>query len=100
MPQDSHGSVSDDIWKAGKPYHTPSVAIQVDNERIRKDTHVPRAGRDLIRKTLEDANVPVSVRFSSFFPMHSHQFHFSSWRYRPNTPSSATRAPKVDGTLP
>jgi hypothetical protein len=32
---------------------------------IRKDTHVPRAGRDLIRKTLEDANVPVSVRSSS-----------------------------------
>jgi len=26
----------------------------------KQDTHVPRAGRDLIRKTLEDANVPVS----------------------------------------
>ena len=33
---------------------------------IHKDTHVPRVGRDLIRKTLEDANVPVSVRFPSF----------------------------------
>ncbi|KAH9486889.1 Putative carboxymethylenebutenolidase [Psilocybe cubensis] len=27
----------------------------------KQDTHVPRQGRDLIRKTLEDANVPVSV---------------------------------------
>ncbi|KAF8216177.1 dienelactone hydrolase [Mycena galopus ATCC 62051] len=27
----------------------------------KQDTHVPRAGRDLIRTTLEDANVPVSV---------------------------------------
>jgi carboxymethylenebutenolidase len=26
----------------------------------KQDTHVPRAGRDLIRKALEDANVPVS----------------------------------------
>ncbi|THH02817.1 hypothetical protein EW026_g26 [Hermanssonia centrifuga] len=26
----------------------------------KQDTHVPRAGRDLIRATLEDANVPVS----------------------------------------
>ncbi|GBE78279.1 dienelactone hydrolase [Sparassis latifolia] len=26
----------------------------------KQDTHVPRAGRDLIRKSLEDANVPVS----------------------------------------
>ncbi|KAF9569620.1 dienelactone hydrolase [Agrocybe pediades] len=26
----------------------------------KQDTHVPRQGRDLIRKTLEDANVPVS----------------------------------------
>jgi len=26
----------------------------------KQDTHVPRTGRDLIRKTLEDANVPVS----------------------------------------
>ncbi|KAK7058921.1 hypothetical protein VNI00_001545 [Paramarasmius palmivorus] len=26
----------------------------------KQDTHVPRAGRDLIRKTLEDANVPVT----------------------------------------
>ena len=27
----------------------------------KQDTHVPREGRDLIRKTLEDADVPVSV---------------------------------------
>jgi len=26
----------------------------------KQDTHVPRAGRDLIRATLEDASVPVS----------------------------------------
>jgi len=26
----------------------------------KQDTHVPRQGRDLIRKTLEDANIPVS----------------------------------------
>jgi len=26
----------------------------------KQDTHVPRAGRDLVRKTLEDASVPVS----------------------------------------
>ena len=30
----------------------------------KQDTHVPREGRDLIRKTLEDANVPVSVSFN------------------------------------
>ena len=30
-----------------------------------QDTHVPRVGRDLIRQTLEDANVPASVRTSS-----------------------------------
>ena len=28
---------------------------------------MPRAGRDLIHKTLEDENVPVSVRTFSFF---------------------------------
>jgi hypothetical protein len=28
----------------------------------KQDTHVPRAGRDLIRKSLDDAKVPVSVR--------------------------------------
>lgn len=34
------------------------------NSMILQDTHVPRAGRDLIRKTLEDANVLTSVRIS------------------------------------
>jgi hypothetical protein len=63
VPLDSHRWVSDDIWKAGKPYHTLSVTIIGNGSIIRKDTHVPRAGRDLIRKTLEDANVLVSVRF-------------------------------------
>ena len=29
-----------------------------------QDTHVPRGGRDLIRKTLEDANITASVRIS------------------------------------
>lgn len=67
MPQDSHRWVSDDIWKAGEPYHTLTVVIG-NGEIIHKDTHVPRAGRDLIRKTLEDANVPVSVRFSLSSP--------------------------------
>ncbi len=28
----------------------------------KQDTHVPREGRDLIRKTLEDANVTATVR--------------------------------------
>ncbi|KIJ68392.1 hypothetical protein HYDPIDRAFT_82794 [Hydnomerulius pinastri MD-312] len=28
---------------------------------VMKDTHVPRAGRDLVRATLEDANVPCSI---------------------------------------
>ena len=37
-----------------------------------QDTHAPRAGRDLIRKTLEDANVPVSVRSSSLFRAYRH----------------------------
>lgn len=36
-----------------------------DARIIRQDTHVPRAGRDLIRKILEDASVSVSVRSSS-----------------------------------
>ena len=31
---------------------------------------MPRAGRDLIRKTLEDENVPVSVRTFSFFGLY------------------------------
>lgn len=43
----------------------------VNRSIIRKDTHVPRAGRDLIRKTLEDASVPVSVRPSSFFTVYA-----------------------------
>lgn len=29
----------------------------------KQDTHVPRAGRDLIRKSLEDANVTASVSY-------------------------------------
>jgi carboxymethylenebutenolidase len=29
----------------------------------KQDTHVPRSGRDLIRATLEDANITVSVSF-------------------------------------
>ena len=33
-----------------------------------KDTHVPRQGRDLIRKELEDANIPVSVRLEPHTP--------------------------------
>ena len=32
-----------------------------------QDTHVPREGRDLIRKTLEDANVPVTVSVKVLF---------------------------------
>lgn len=34
---------------------------------IIQDTHVPRAGRDLIRSTLEDANVAVTVRLAHSF---------------------------------
>lgn len=37
-----------------------------------EDTHVPRAGRDLIRAALEDANVPVSVKPSAVSPVLAH----------------------------
>lgn len=33
----------------------------------KQDTHVPRAGRDLIRKTLEDANVVCSVSYKCHY---------------------------------
>jgi carboxymethylenebutenolidase len=36
----------------------------------KQDTHVPRAGRDIIRKVLEEANVPVSVSTSLTIGMH------------------------------
>jgi carboxymethylenebutenolidase len=55
---------TDDIRKAGKLYRALSAG-SCNGSIIRKDTHVPRTGRDLIRKTLEDASVPVSVRSSS-----------------------------------
>ena len=74
--QDSHRWLSDDIWKAGKPY--THSAVFSNGSITHKDTHVPRAGRDLIRNALEDANVPVSVRFSCFLSMYSYPFHFSS----------------------
>jgi hypothetical protein len=68
--------ISYDIWKTSALYLRtnlcPSIAIFVI-----QDTHVPREGRDLIRKTLEDANVATSVRVnyvledtsSSYFPV-------------------------------
>jgi carboxymethylenebutenolidase len=60
-------SSTDDIRKAGKPHPSLSLVAFSDARIVRQDTHVPRAGRDLIRKTLEDACVPVSVRSSSLF---------------------------------
>jgi hypothetical protein len=52
----------------GKQVSSTSLSSVVfGNWSICKDTHVPRAGRDLIRKSLEDANVPVSVCTFSFF---------------------------------
>lgn len=55
---------ADDIWEAGICHlWAPHVIILIEN----KDTHVPRAGRDLIRSVLEDANVPVSVRLLMIF---------------------------------
>lgn len=53
-------ALPDDIWETGKQY----LQTPIDNAVIyctRKDTHVPRAGRDLIRSTLDDAKVTFSV---------------------------------------
>jgi hypothetical protein len=41
----------------------------------RQDTHVPRAGRDLIRATLEDANVTTSVRLLMLWSLLNHTHH-------------------------
>ena len=54
-------SILDDIWKAGTYLSSFGLDVAQANWMV-KDTHVPRAGRDFIRKTLEDANVACSVR--------------------------------------
>lgn len=46
----------------GKQVLTKLLRSQL-TDILSQDTHVPRAGRDLIRKTLEDANVTCSVSF-------------------------------------
>jgi len=56
---------TDDIRKAGKTVLPVLSFASVMS--YSQDTHVPRAGRDLIRSTLEDACVSVSVRSSTFF---------------------------------
>ena len=67
-----------------------------------QDTHVPRAGRDLIRSTLEDAKVPVSV--SPFYPpcivawLLSGEPLFSSWKSKRNMRSFEMNHPKAVGT--
>jgi carboxymethylenebutenolidase len=45
----------------GKQVHGSFMLVSQSLISSDKDTHVPRAGRDVIRSTLEDANVPVSV---------------------------------------
>lgn len=65
-----------------------------------QDTHVPRDGRDLIRKTLEDANVIFSV--SSLIPFTpaqnpSHRGFHSCTRSKPSTLSSGILLPRADG---
>jgi hypothetical protein len=45
----------------GKQVHGSFILVSQSLISCDKDTHVPRAGRDVIRSTLEDANVPVSV---------------------------------------
>lgn len=52
----------DDIWEAGR--YLPLLFVVVLRSELYQDTHVPRSGRDLIRLTLEDANLPVSVSIS------------------------------------
>lgn len=47
----------DDFRETGAWIHHDSMT----GTQYRQDTHVPRQGRDLIRKTLEDADVPCSV---------------------------------------
>ena len=48
----------DDIRETGRTVSTESCHPQLSKFQ---DTHVPREGRDLIRKSLEDANVTCSV---------------------------------------
>lgn len=55
----------DDIWQTGACVMCNDTAESNRICSIDQDTHVPRSGRDLIRQTLEDANIKVSVIFNS-----------------------------------
>lgn len=68
----------------------------------KQDTHVPREGRDLIRKELEDAEVIASVR-----PRpdprsvdDSDKERDSSWKCKRNTRLFETNRPKGGGMQP
>jgi carboxymethylenebutenolidase len=72
----------------------------------KQDTHVPRAGRDLIRKTLEDADVACSVSLISAGRLSISQHplnlpnsdNFSSSKYKHSMRSFGMSLAKVDGT--
>ena len=56
----------------------------------KQDTHVPRAGRDLIRKVLEDANVACSVGPNIFKKRLELTVRRSSSRCKPSMRLSGT----------
>jgi len=81
----------------------------------KQDTHVDRAGRSLIRDTLDEQNIPFTVSLTPsmvFFPkvlarnadlmspgLQLTRLIRSLWRYKPNTPLSGMSQVKGDGTL-
>lgn len=70
-----------------------------DASNLGKDTHVTRQGRDLIRKTLEDANVPVSVSLKGcLYTPNLLRISGSSWRYKLSMLLSETSIQREDGT--
>lgn len=59
----------DDLWETGTQSLLQALHL-VYTDFHSQDTHVPRQGRDLIRKTLEDAGVIASVRVPRFYLDH------------------------------
>ena len=68
----------------------------------KQDTHVPRAGRDLIRKSLEDANVTTSVStyMSQQTTTRANTQNASSSKFKRNTHSFATSQVRDVGMPP
>lgn len=85
----------------GKQVRLYCILIAISRTRCllsaTQDTHVSRGGRDLIRKTLEDANITASVRIFLVSTSTLTSPLPSSWRSRPSMRLSVTSILKAGG---